>query len=161
MYCRGEYESGAAVVSVPSPLIPPGLGAGIDLVDKHGNTALHYAVGYDERSCMAELLMEGSDDTIVNDIGVSAFDMAMQEMGKGMRPQPYGNHEAWEAMKTRVPSSQIHPPFISRKSEEYTSFATGVSRAFSSLPEAEREEGKDFDFLLPFVNAGRSVPSRG
>ena len=50
---------------------------------------------------MARLLMEGADDTIVDNEGMTAFDYAVH------RNRPYGVLDAWEGMKARVSESYI------------------------------------------------------
>jgi hypothetical protein len=191
-------------------------GAGIDRQNIYGNTALHYAVGFDERGCLAELLLHGADDTIINNYerGTTAFIMAQECIGLSEQVRCYGG--AWERMKARVTDSKIalalhcaitaltapmvdkptpllhnllrnlpessglmmqimslwtgrdpadgfeegeeDPAFMDRRSQEYTSFASAVLRAFSTLPKSKREEGQSISFFMPFVNAGRAVP---
>ena len=72
----------------------------MNIRDTHGWTPLMLAVIDDKRRCVARLLMEGADDTIVNN-GETAFDMAMRYR------RPYGVLDAWEGMKARVSESYI------------------------------------------------------
>jgi len=54
--------------------------------------------------------------------------------------------------------ADMDPRFIDIKSDVYESFATGVIRAFNSIPEESDRNNKPIDFFLPFVNAGLSEP---
>ena len=67
----------------------------------NGWTPLIYAVLNDKRRCVARLLMEGADDSIVGDDGSTAFDYAVSDN------RPYGVLDAWEGMKARVSESDI------------------------------------------------------
>ena len=67
----------------------------------YGWTPLMHAVTHDKRRCVARLLMEGADDTFVDNDGMTAFDRAMRDN------RPYGVLDAWEGMKARVSESYI------------------------------------------------------
>ena len=183
----------------------------INVRNNYGDTALMRAVFCDLTSCVAQLLMERADDTIVNNRGETAFQRAAR------LDRPYGVEDAWEGMKARVSDTQVKmalrcalaartapavdepttllhnffpklsksmtsdimlqvvshwsgwdpsksfdadmdPRWIGRESDVYKSFATGVVRAFSSLPEGPERKNKSIDFFLSFVNAGLSEP---
>ncbi len=66
-----------------------------------GETPLMYAVVFDDRRCVARLLMEGADDSIVDIHGRAAFYYAVTDR------RPYGVLDAWEGMKARVSESDI------------------------------------------------------
>ena len=59
------------------------------------------AVFYDNRRCVARLLMEGANDSIADNQGMTAFDIAVRYN------RPYGVLDAWEGMKARVSESYI------------------------------------------------------
>ncbi len=79
------------------------IGAGCDLniVSHTNSTALMLAVEYDRRRCVARLLMEGADDSMVDNDGRTAFDIAVSNN------RPYGIIDAWEGMKAKVSESDI------------------------------------------------------
>ena len=78
-----------------------GAGADMNFRNNGGITPLMHAVFRDRRRCVARLLMEGADDTIVDNQGRTAFDMAVRHK------RPYGVLDAWEGMKARVSESYI------------------------------------------------------
>jgi hypothetical protein len=76
-------------------------GADMNIRNDAGETPLMYAVLNDRRRCVARLLMEGADDSIVDIYGRTAFYWAV------LRNRPYGVLDAWEGMKARVSESYI------------------------------------------------------
>ena len=50
-------------------------GAEVNLANKEGNTALHFALEYDPRGTLGEYLIEhGADDSLENKIGLTPYD---------------------------------------------------------------------------------------
>ena len=76
-------------------------GADINISNVHGYTALHYAVYSNHSVCVARLLMEGADDTIIDDDNETAFQIAV-----GLN-RPYAVRDAWEGMKGRLCESKL------------------------------------------------------
>ena len=73
----------------------------MNIRDNVGWTPLMFAVMNDHRRCVARLLMEGADDTIVGNQGCTAFYIAVE------LNRPYGVRDAWEGMKARVSEARI------------------------------------------------------
>jgi hypothetical protein len=121
--------------------------ANLNVIHNFGFTALMEAVIFDYRGCLAQLLLNGADDTIVFN-NLTAFQIAVE------KNRPYGVEDAWEGMKGKLKD----PRFIDKHSDIYKSFATGVARAFSLLPEGPERNNKPIDFFMSFVNAGLSEP---
>ena len=71
-------------------------GADMSIKNKEGEDVLMAAVSSDNRKCIARLLTHGVDDTAVNSVGETAFEMA-----KSMNRQ-FATREAWDGMKARM-----------------------------------------------------------
>jgi hypothetical protein len=97
--CTAMYHAASRGDEILRYLI--GAGADMNIRDNDGYTPLMFAVIDDNRRCVARLLMEGADDTILDNHGRTAFDMAVRYY------RPYGVLDAWEGMKARVSESYI------------------------------------------------------
>ena len=84
------------------------------------------------------------------------FPKLSKSMTSDIMMQVVSHWSGWDPAKAF--DADTDPRILDRESEEYTSFATGVLKAFSSLAEGTARENKPFDFFMSFVNAGRSTP---
>ena len=159
-------------------------GADMSIKNNEGEDVLMSAVSSDNRECLARLLTQGADDTAVNSVDETAFEMAE------VMNRPYATREAWDGMKARMSCLDIlrtlsclqqHPlcaalssetllqteevfsfveetkdmRFVSRNQKVYRDYALAVIKAFNSLS-AEERNNVPFDYFLPFVGTNLS-----
>ena len=84
------------------------------------------------------------------------FPKLSKSMTSDIMLQVVSHWSGWDPSKSF--DADMDPRWIDRRSDVYASFATGVVRAFSSLPEGPERKNKPIDFFMSFVNAGLSEP---
>ena len=139
-------------------------GADDTIVDNYGETALDWAVSRNRPYADVEFwegmkarVSESKINTFLRSAAILAENNSLESgpLKDFIVKVPESMIMMEQIMSNLIPK-ETDPRILDRHSEEYESFATGVLRAFSSLPEGV--ENKPFDFFMSFVNAGRSEP---